>query len=76
MPLLFADVEYHGLIYGDAELREGVWYFRNGEGASPFFEQERVNAVTTPLEDRRHAGSELSSPITVVPLAHNSDSEL
>ena len=49
MPFLFADVEYHGLIYGDAELREGVWYFRNSDGATPFFEQEMVNAVTTPL---------------------------
>ena len=53
MPFLFADVEYHGLIYGDAELREGVWYFRNSEGAVPGIQQDSAMSVLAEVGPNR-----------------------
>lgn len=62
---IFADVEYFGLIYGDAELRGGIWYFRNGQGRSQFFEQSQINLISTPALTRQRVGSENRCPIRV-----------
>jgi hypothetical protein len=59
MQRMFADVEYKGLVYFDAELIEDKWYFESGDGIfQSFFKQEAVKAVTTPQRFRRHAPHE------------------
>jgi hypothetical protein len=66
MSVLYADVEYHGLIYHDAELRQNTWFFRNGEGCHAFLEQETVIPQNVPKLDRRHSGSALRRRIVTV----------
>ena len=53
--ILYADVEYFGRRYLDAEFADGQWCFECFDGALvPFNIQSRVNAVTTLSAWRRH----------------------
>jgi hypothetical protein len=59
MQQMFADVEYKGFVYFDAEFIKGKWYFESGDGIfQPFFTQEAVKLVTKPQNHRRHAPHE------------------
>jgi hypothetical protein len=46
---LYADVEYFGTVYKDAEQVAGVWYFQDMNGAMVrFLVQWRVGVLSTP----------------------------
>ena len=58
----FADVEYLGWFYQDAERIDGQWCLEDGKGGFyPFQIQLRVNPVNEPSSVRRHT-SEASGP--------------
>src|SRR5207302_150826 len=51
----FADVEYSGWFYQDAEWIDGQWCLKDGKGGYyPFEIQRRVNPVNEPSSVRRH----------------------
>ena len=52
---VFADVEYKGRIYWDAEFIGETWYFEDGGGIfQPFFSQHDVKPRTAPKQQRTH----------------------
>jgi hypothetical protein len=55
MGRLYADVEYFGSVYLDAELTDDEWHFEDWMGAvHPFALQDRVHLVNEPQLYRRH----------------------
>jgi hypothetical protein len=57
--VLYADVEYFGEIYLDAELVDGVWFFEDMYGGVySFVGQRRVNPQNPPEPERRHPATE------------------
>ncbi len=56
--ILYADVEYFATIYGDAELIDGRWFFKDSYGGFyPFLNQDRVHPQNKPLRQRRYSES-------------------
>ena len=52
---LYADVEYLGRVYLDAEFHSGEWWFENFDGVLiPFLQRDRVKPVNEPQHRRRH----------------------
>jgi hypothetical protein len=53
--LYYADVEYLGLVYLDAELKEDCWFFEDSNGGVfPFLMQTSVHAVNSLSSKPRH----------------------
>ena len=66
MSVLYADVEYFGEIYLDAELMDGVWFFEDMfGGVYPFVAQRRVNPQNRPEPERRHPANECGYAVAV-----------
>ena len=55
MERLYADVEYCGITYCDAEQIDNIWYYEDGFGRiQAFFRQEWVQPITHLSETRHH----------------------
>ena len=51
---LFADIEYFGKLYWDAELVAGIWHYCDQKGNhTAFATQKRVHLLNEPLPYRR-----------------------
>ena len=64
--MLYADVEYFGEIYLDAELVGCVWFFEDMFGGIyPFVAQHRVYPQNPPEPERRHPANESGHVVAV-----------
>ena len=55
MQHLYADVEYRGQVYLDAELIDGKWFFVDEwKGLQPFRQQDKIIPFTTPAAEPQH----------------------